>query len=308
MPAGAEKAAQAADTGDAHARPGAAGLTPIAPIGAGTQAGEIWLIGAGPGDPELLTIKAWRLLQQADVLVCDQLVPDAILDLAHPQAERMHVGKARGRHTMPQPAINQLLVDLARQGKRVARVKGGDPFIFGRGGEEMEAALAAGVPCTVVPGITAATGCAAAAGIPLTHRDHAQSVRFVTGHTREGALSLDWPALVSGGQTLVFYMGLSNVAEICRQLVRHGLRDSMPVAIVERGTRPDQRVITGSLRTLPALAAACASASPALLIVGTVVSLRATLLAAQTWQRQVAPPARSEASVERIRCAVLSGD
>jgi uroporphyrin-III C-methyltransferase/precorrin-2 dehydrogenase/sirohydrochlorin ferrochelatase len=239
--------------------------------------GEVWLIGAGPGDADLLTLKALRLLQQADVIVHDRLVPEAIVNLARREAERIDVGKCMNRHTLPQEEINRLLVELAKQGKRVARLKGGDPFIFGRGGEEMEAVIEAGIPCLAVPGITAAAGCAAAAGMPLTHRDHAQSVRFVTGHTKKDDMGLDWRALVAEGQTLVFYMGLANVERICERLMDHGMRPDMPAAIVERGTLPDQRVFEGTLASLPDVVRRTEPRSPSLIVVGEVVRLRERL-------------------------------
>jgi len=211
------------------------------------------------------------------VVVYDKLVPEAIINLARREAERIDVGKSMGHHTLPQDDINQLLVELARQGKRVARLKGGDPFVFGRGGEEMEAVVAAGLPCLAVPGITAAAGCAASAGIPLTHRDCAQSVRFVTGHTRKDGMGLDWRALVAEGQTLVFYMGLSNVERICDHLKAHGMRADMPAAMIERGTLADQRVFAGTLATLPDIVRAEQPRSPSLIVVGEVVSLRERL-------------------------------
>ena len=240
--------------------------------------GEVWLIGAGPGDPDLLTLKALRLLQQADVVVYDRLVPESIVNLARREAERIDVGKSMSKHTLQQESINQLWVDLARQGKRVARLKGGDPFIFGRGGEEMEAVVEAGLPCLAVPGITAAAGCAASAGIPLTHRDCAQSVRFVTGHTKKDDMGLDWRALVAEGQTLVFYMGLANVERICASLKAHGMPATMPAAIIERGTLADQRVFSGTLQTLPQIVRSEQPRSPCLIVVGEVVELRERLI------------------------------
>ncbi|QTF08672.1 uroporphyrinogen-III C-methyltransferase [Brenneria izadpanahii] len=233
--------------------------------------GEIWLVGAGPGDAELLTLKALRAIQQADVVVFDRLVSAEIMDLVPPQVLRIDVGKTRGCHRLSQEKINQLLVELAQAGQRVIRLKGGDPFIFGRGGEEMDYAQSAGIACHVVPGITAATGCAAAVGLPLTHRDCAQSVRFVTGHSRDGEPQLDWPTLADGQQTLVFYMGLSHSSRLCQRLIEHGLAARTPAAIIERGTQRDQRLLTATLATLPALLARYQPQSPSLLIVGDVV-------------------------------------
>ncbi|MEC5318816.1 uroporphyrinogen-III C-methyltransferase [Brenneria populi subsp. brevivirga] len=233
--------------------------------------GEIWLVGAGPGDVELLTLKALRAIQQADVVVFDRLVSAEILDLAPPQALRIDVGKTRGCHRLPQEKVNQLLVELAQAGQRVIRLKGGDPFIFGRGGEEMAYAQSAGIACHVVPGITAATGCAAAVGLPLTHRDCAQSVRFVTGHARDGEPQLEWATLADPRQTLVFYMGLSHGSRLCQRLIEHGLSAQTPAAIIERGTQPDQRLLIATLATLPALLARYQPQSPSLLIVGDVV-------------------------------------
>ncbi|MCU5774879.1 uroporphyrinogen-III C-methyltransferase [Erwiniaceae bacterium BAC15a-03b] len=239
----------------------------------GAEPGAVWLVGAGPGDVDLLTVKALRLIEQAQVLVYDRLVSAEILALAPADALCIDVGKTPGFHGMKQSQINQLLVDLARTGQQVIRLKGGDPFIFGRGGEEMSWAQQAGIPCHVVPGITAATGCAAACGIPLTHRAMAQSVRFITGHGRDGKPQPDWQSLQDPRQTLVFYMGLTWCEALSQQLIAHGRDAQTPVAIIERGTRRDQRVMITRLAELARCVAEQQPQSPSLLIIGDVVTL-----------------------------------
>ncbi len=239
--------------------------------------GRVYLVGAGPGDPELLTLRAVRLLARADVLVYDNLVSDGVLAVANPAAQRIYAGKRRNEHTLRQEQINALLVQLAREGKQVVRLKGGGPFIFGRGGEEMQKLGEQGIPFEVVPGITAASGVACYAGIPLTHRDHAQSCLFVTGHLKDGNPELEWASLVRPQQTVVIYMGLSALPEICRQLIAHGAPASRPIAIVQHGTLASQRVLTGTLADLPGKVAGSGFTSPSLLIVGDVVLLHGTL-------------------------------
>lgn len=235
--------------------------------------GEVFLVGAGPGDPDLLTFRALRLMQKADIVVYDRLVSKPILELVRRDAEKFYVGKERANHAATQENINACLVRLAKEGKRVLRLKGGDPFIFGRGGEEISTLMDEGVNFQVVPGITAAAGCASYAGIPLTHRDYAQAVIFVTGHLRDGSVNLNWEMLAHEHQTIVFYMGLHGVNDICKQLVKHGRAASTPAALIERGTMPDQKVYLGDLSTLPQLVKDNDVKPPTLIIVGEVVEL-----------------------------------
>ncbi|WP_017905169.1 uroporphyrinogen-III C-methyltransferase [Pseudomonas asplenii] len=238
------------------------------------RAGEVALVGAGPGDPSLLTLRAWSLLQQADAVVYDRLVSHALLGLLPLACARHYVGKANGCHSLPQEQINALLAELANQGQRVVRLKGGDPFIFGRGAEELDYLLQRGIACQVVPGVTAASGCSAYAGIALTHRDLANSCRFITGHLqKDNELSLPWNSLADGSQTLVFYMGLSNLAVIARRLIEAGLPARTPAALISNGTLPDQQVIRGSLYQLPELARGCPPGIPTLTVIGQVVDL-----------------------------------
>jgi uroporphyrin-III C-methyltransferase/precorrin-2 dehydrogenase/sirohydrochlorin ferrochelatase len=239
--------------------------------------GEVYLVGAGPGDPDLLTFRALRLMQKADVVVYDNLVSKPIVEMTRRDAQRIFVGKKRADHTMRQEEINELLVRLAKEGKRVLRLKGGDPFIFGRGGEEIETLAAEGIPFQVVPGITAASGVASYAGIPLTHREHAQACVFVTGHLKDGTMNLDWELLARPRQTVVVYMGLHGLESLCAKLIEHGLPDSTPIAIVQQGTTQNQRVFTGTLATLPAIAEREKPQAPTLIIVGGVVTLREKL-------------------------------
>jgi uroporphyrin-III C-methyltransferase / precorrin-2 dehydrogenase / sirohydrochlorin ferrochelatase len=247
------------------------------------QHGEVYLVGGGPGDPDLLTFRALRLMQQCDVCVYDKLVSKEVMELVRRDAELIYVGKARDRHTLPQEEINQLLVRLAKDGKRVLRLKGGDPFIFGRGGEEIETLMEHGVPFQVVPGITAANGVSAYAGIPLTHRDYAQSCIFTTGHLKpksdqtEAVVELDWPALTRANQTVVIYMGLVGLDQICAKLIAHGLPANTPAAVVQQGTTIRQRVVVGDLSNLAVKVNAAELKPPCLIIVGEVVKLREKL-------------------------------
>jgi uroporphyrin-III C-methyltransferase len=239
--------------------------------------GRVYLVGAGPGDPELLTLRAVRILAKADVVVFDHLVSNGVLDFVPPQAERIYAGKRRNEHTLRQEQINALLVKLAQGGKQVVRLKGGDPFIFGRGGEELQTLAKAGVAFEVVPGITAASGVSSYAGIPLTHRDYAQTCLFVTGHLKETndfvSADLDWAALTRPRQTVVIYMGLSGLRDICRQLIAHGVKPDFPIAIVQDGTIKSQKVLVGTLSDLPDRVKSSGFTSPCLIIVGEVVNL-----------------------------------
>ena len=239
--------------------------------------GEVYLVGAGPGDPDLLTFKALRLMQQADVIVYDRLVSKGIMDLCRRDAARIYVGKERDNHAVPQEGINQMLVRLAQEGKRVCRLKGGDPFIFGRGGEEIDTLADNKVNFQVVPGITAASGCASYAGIPLTHRDYAQTCLFATGNLKDGTVNLNWNALVQPNQTVVIYMGLVGVKIICEQMISHGRAADTPAALIQRGTTPDQKVCTGTLATLPTIVKKAQAKPPTLIIIGEVVTLQKKL-------------------------------
>jgi uroporphyrin-III C-methyltransferase/precorrin-2 dehydrogenase/sirohydrochlorin ferrochelatase len=239
-----------------------------------TARGEVYLVGAGPGEPDLLTVRACKLIARADVALYDKLISPEILALIPAKAKRIYVGKQRADHTMRQEAINALMVEHALAGKRVLRLKGGDPFIFGRGGEEIATLSAHGIRFEVVPGITAALGAAAYAGIPLTHRDHAQSCVFVTGNLKDGSMDLDWPALARPRQTIVVYMGLPGLPLLCRELVVHGLSPRTRAAVVQQGTMASQRVVTGTLASLPRLVEKAKLHAPTLIIVGGVVGLR----------------------------------
>ncbi|QDC44744.1 siroheme synthase CysG [Methylophilus medardicus] len=239
--------------------------------------GEVYLVGGGPGDPDLLTFRALRLMQQCDVCVYDKLVSKEVMELVRRDAELVFVGKSRDQHTLPQEEINQLLARLALEGKRVLRLKGGDPFIFGRGGEEIETLMQHGVPFQVVPGITAANGVSTYAGIPLTHRDYAQACLFITGHLKDGTVDLDWQAMARPNQTVVIYMGLVGLAQICSNLIAQGVSPDMPAAVIQQGTTQKQRVVESTLQHLAAEVAAAGLKPPSLTIIGEVVKLRARL-------------------------------
>ncbi len=257
--------------------------TPLRPAGEVVPPpGTVTLLGAGPGDPELLTVKAVKALQAASLVLYDHLVSPAVLDHLSPTAERIYVGKESSRHTLPQGDIIELMLRLARSGRSLLRLKGGDGYIFGRGGEEAQALAAEGIPFTVIPGLTAAQGAAASVGIPLTHRDHAASLVLATGHLRDGqGLDMDWAMLARPRQTVVLYMGVNNLPEICRQLVAHGLPGDTPAALVEKATLPDERCITGTVAELPSLALRHQVRPPALIMIGSVVSVRAQLVPTQ---------------------------
>ena len=257
--------------------------------------GEVYLVGGGPGDPDLISFRALRLMQQADVVVHDRLVAAPVLEMTRRDAERIYVGKERDHHAMRQEEINQLLVRLAKEGKRVVRLKGGDPFIFGRGGEEIDTLSAEGIPFQVVPAVTAASGCAAYAGIPLTHRDYAQSVTFVTGHLKDGSMNLNWEQLSQPNQTVVFYMGLLGLPVICEQLITHGVPADMPVALVQQGTTEHQRVFTGTLENIQSIVEQERPKPPTLIIVGRVVELQDKL----SWYRTPEQPSHGATSPAR---------
>ena len=261
--------------------------------------GEVYLVGAGPGDPDLLTFRALRLMQKADVVLYDRLTNSDVINLVRREAERVYVGKQPEDHELPQGEISALLVKLAKEGKRVLRLKGGDPFMFGRGGEEIEALAAEGIPFQVCPGITAAIGAAAYAGIPLTHRDHAQACVFVTGHGKDSKIDLDWPALLQPRQTVAIYMGLRNIEALTHEFIARGAAPDLPAAIIDNATRPNQRVVVGTLATLSAKARAAELSGPSIIVVGTVVTLRDTL----DWRSDAEP----RSAVENGRLTAASG-
>lgn len=235
--------------------------------------GEVFIVGAGPGDPDLLTFKALRLIQKADVILYDRLVSKNIVEMARRDADKIYVGKAADDHTIPQQEMNRLLVDLACAGKKVVRLKGGDPFIFGRGGEEVDFLVENKIPFQIVPGISAANGCSCYAGIPLTHRDHAQAVQFITGHHKDGEINLPWSSLVSTTQTLVIYMGLLTLNTICDELIKHGMKKNTKIALIEKGTLPDQRIHISTIDSVMNIVEKKNISAPALIIIGSVVSL-----------------------------------
>ena len=238
------------------------------------EVGEVYLVGAGPGDSDLLTLRALRLMYQADVVLYDRLVSQQVLDKVRPDAEFISVGKSESQHTVEQHKINEMLVFYANKGNKVLRLKGGDPFIFGRGGEEIEELSKFNIPFQVVPGVTAASGCGSYAGIPLTHRDHSQSDRFLTGHLKEGKLELEWDNLINKQETLVFYMGLLSLQTICDELISHGSSPDTPIAAIEQGTMPNQRVVTSTLEKITPIVTRLDLKSPTMLIIGDVVTLR----------------------------------
>jgi len=266
--------------------------------------GKVYLVGAGPGDPELLTLRAVRLLEKADVVVYDHLVSSAVLDFVPKTAERIYAGKRRNEHTMRQEQINALLVKLAVQGNQVVRLKGGDPFIFGRGGEELQTLAAQGVAFEVVPGVTAASGVSSYAGIPLTHRDYAQSCLFVTGHLKDGTADLDWPSMVRPRQTVVIYMGLGGLSEICRQMIKQGAPSDLPIAVVQDGSISTQMVVTGTLADMPERVARAKLKSPCLTIIGEVVKLHDSLAWFNPTASSMAAPKAPSKKGRRIEEAV----
>ena len=282
----ARHAAQAMLAGEVDREPAEGLVSPV---------GEVYLVGAGPGDPDLLTLRALRLMQKADVVVYDRLVDSTIVDLVRPDAERIYVGKRRSEHTLPQKEIGELLVRLAGEGKRVLRLKGGDPFIFGRGGEEIEELMERGIAFQVCPGITAAAGCSAYSGIPLTHRDHAQACVFVTAQGKKGSLDLDWKLLLQPRQTVAIYMGLSGLEELMREFVARGADPGLAAAVIDEGTRRSQRVVTGTLSTLTERVRQAGLRGPAIIIVGSVVTLRDRL----NWYS----PDRADAGTREDVCA-----